>query len=86
MKRSIIVTLAALVSFASLASAQPQHEAQAKPPKVKVLDMGAVDVKGDVPTGELIPIGVRELGKSTSLLRIRRDFIDMILKAAEDMS
>ncbi len=92
MKRSIVLSVAALVSFVSLASAQPTPAVEPRQPpakaqsKVKVLDMTAEDVNGDVPTGELVPIGVRTFGKSSSLIRIRHDFIDMILKSAEDLT
>ena len=86
MKRTLLLALAASLSLVSVAAAQPKGDPQTKPVKVRVLTIeGGDDITGDVPTGELVPIGVRELAKSTSLLRIRRDFIDMILKSAEQL-
>lgn len=88
MKRTLALSLVALFSLVSIASAQPDDKkpAPAPPAKVKVLTIeGGEDISGDVPTGELIPVGVREMAKSTSLIRIRHDFIDLILKSAEDL-
>lgn len=82
----LVSIVAALVAFASVASAQPRKADPKKPPPVKVITIGeGEDIDGGVPTGELIPINIREQGKSSSLLHIRHDFIDMILKSAEDM-
>lgn len=93
MKRVLALVLVSSFVFVSAAAAQPgtptptpaPTPAQKEKPRVKVLDMGAIDVQGDTPTGELVPIGVRELATSTSLIRIRHDFIDMILKTAQDL-
>ena len=89
MKRTLALSLVALFSLVSIASAQSddkQPGPPAPPAKVKVLTIeGGEDISGDVPTGELIPVGVREMAKSTSLIRIRHDFIDLILKSAEDL-
>ncbi len=74
-----VVTLAFL---AAPALAQQPKPAEA-PKKHKVLDIEAIDVDGDRVTRPLEPISVADAAKSSSLIRIRRDFIDMILKAAE---
>lgn len=94
MKRTLALVLVSSFAFVSVAAAQPNDAPPRKPAPAagqmpvgaKVLDMGALDVDGDVPTGELVPIGVREAATSSSLIRIRHDFIDMILKSARDLS
>ena len=90
MKRTIVLALAASLAFVSIASAQPKKKAPPpadKPIKHKVIDItDGDDIVGGTPGHELVPIGVREAATSSSLIRIRHDFIDLILKVAEDMS
>ena len=81
MKRSLLALVATL-SFASPALAQGGAKA---PPKTKTLTIEAIDVNGDRVTGQLGPISIKEAATSTSLIRIRRDFIDLILKSAEEL-
>lgn len=90
MKR-IALAILALSLAVSPALAQPGKPAprpvpekpEAAPKKVKTLNIEAIDVKGDRVTGNLGPISVIEAAKSTSLIRIRRDFIDLIVKEGE---
>lgn len=87
MKRIAPLSLALMLSLTAVAVAQPkagQPTPPAKADKVKVLNItDGDDITGDRPSGELVPIGIREAAKSSSLIRIRHDFIDLILKAAE---
>lgn len=53
--------------------------------KVKTITIEAIEVDGDRVTRPLEPISVDEAAKSSSLIRIRRDFIDIILKTAEEV-
>ncbi len=82
MKRTLLgVVLAALL--ATPAVAQSRGAAPAR--KVKTVDIEAIDVTGDRVTGQLGPISIKEAATSSSLIRIRRDFIDLILKSAEEI-
>ena len=88
MQRIAPLALVVLVSLTAVAGAQPKAGKPGAPPakadKVKVLDItDGEDITADRPSGELMPIGIRESAKSSSLIRIRHDFIDLILKAAE---
>lgn len=86
MKR-LALSVAAVLALTSVASAQPEDDKSKQPVKVKVLNItDGDDITADVPTGDLIPVSVRDTAKSSSLIRIRRDFIDLILKAAEDLT
>jgi hypothetical protein len=61
------------------ARARAQH-------KTCVLDMGqGDDIEGNAPTAGGAAIGIIKFAKSSSLVRIRRDFIVEILKSAEDI-
>lgn len=83
MKRTATLTAVLLLSLTAIAAAQPKADAPAQP-RTKVINITDGDtIDGDRPTGELVPISVRAEAKSTSLIRIRHDFIDLILKAAE---
>lgn len=83
MKRTAILTAALALSLVAVATAQPKPSpTPAKPPRViNITDGDTID--GDRPTGELVPISVRDMAKSTSLIHIRQDFIDLIIKAAD---
>jgi hypothetical protein len=50
-----------------------------------VIDMGGEELEASTPTAGGAAIGIVTFGKSTSLIRIRRDFITEILKTAEDL-
>ena len=54
--------------------------------KTCVIDMGkAEDITAEQPSTDEVRIDVTQFGESTSLLRLRRDFIVEILKTAEDL-
>lgn len=88
MKR-LSLAMIALSLLVTPALAQPGKPAKPGKPeataKVKKLEMEAVDVGGDRVVGQLGPISVRDASKHTSLIRIRRDYIDLILKSAQEI-
>ena len=85
MKRTATLTAALLLSLTAIAAAQPKADEPAKP-RTKVINITDGDtIDGDRPTGELVPISVRAEAKSTSRIRLRPDFIDLILTAAESV-
>src|SRR5580698_2626423 len=49
------------------------------------LDMTGEDIKGDKPGGEGIGVTTIDWQKLGSLIHIRRDFIDQIIKSADDL-
>ena len=53
--------------------------------KTCVLDVPAEDVDGTVPAVDDIAVRILSFGKAGSLIRIRRDFIPEVVKAAEDL-
>lgn len=87
MKRIALAVLAlsvlAVPAFAQNTAKPAAPAAPAK--KVKQITIEAIDVDGDRVTKPLEPISVSEAAKSTSLIRIRRDFIDLIVKQGESI-
>lgn len=84
--RTIKTILAAfvLVSFvAPVAMAQPKPK-ETKP-KVKVYDFSGDTIEGDLIRPEGSTVDARDFSKHSSLIRIRTNFIDAILKSAEDL-
>jgi hypothetical protein len=53
--------------------------------KTCVLDVQAEDVDGKVPTVDDLAVRILTFGKAGSLIRVRRDFIPEIVKAADDL-
>ena len=53
--------------------------------KVCELSIEETDIEGGVPTANETKIDVLHIGKMSSLIRLRRDFIPEILKSAEDI-
>jgi hypothetical protein len=53
--------------------------------KTCVLDVAAEEVGGTAPTAGEIGLRLLTFGKADSLIRVRRDFIPEIVKAAEDL-
>ena len=53
--------------------------------KTCVLDVPAEDVDGKVPTVDDLAVRILTFGKAGSLIRVRRDFIPEIVKAADDL-
>jgi hypothetical protein len=86
--RTLKTILAALVlvSFAgpvTVAGAQPK--AKDTKPKVKVYDFSGDTIEGDLIRPEGTTVDARDFSKHSSLIRIRKEFIDAILKSAEDL-
>ncbi|HVV88625.1 MAG TPA: hypothetical protein VHE35_36525 [Kofleriaceae bacterium] len=92
MRSSIKACLAALVLVtaalpAASAFAQPKGKtppADAKQ-KVKVYDFSGDTIDGDIVRPEGTTVDARDFSKHASLIRIRKEFIDAILKSAEDL-
>ena len=80
--KTVLATLI-LVGFASSALAQPKAKTTA--PKVKVYDFSGDTIEGDLIRPEGTTVDARDFSKHSSLIRIRKDFIDAILKSAEDL-
>jgi hypothetical protein len=53
--------------------------------KTCVLDVPAEDVDGRVPTVDDLAVRILTFGKAGSLIRVRRDFIPEIVKAADEL-
>jgi hypothetical protein len=97
---SLLAAAALVVAGLGSAVAQPEPAPQrtpaarpgkatkpaTKPVKVKVLTIDdAEDIEAGVPTGQIIPVAARGFDEHTSLIRVRRSFVDMILKDAENL-
>jgi hypothetical protein len=53
--------------------------------KTCVLDVPAEDVGGKTPVADDIAVRITRFGTSQSLIRLRRDFIPEIVRAADDL-
>ena len=86
--RTLKAVLAGLivVSFASpVAQSWAQPKAKDTKPKVKVYDFSGDTIEGDLIRPEGSTVDARDFSKHSSLIRIRKEFIDAILKSAEDL-
>ena len=54
-------------------------------PKVKVYDFSGDTIEGDLIKPEGTTVDARDFAKHSSLIRIRKDFIQEIIKSAEDL-
>ena len=93
--RSFLIAL--LIAVPTTAMAQPSKTTDVstmatddcararKAGKTCVLTIGEEDVEGNVGVPNETTIDVRVIGKMSSLIRLRRDFIPEILKSAEDI-
>lgn len=82
-----ITVFLSLVIASGAAFAQPAGKGKGKEGKAEVK---TYDFEGDTLEGDLIKpdgtsVDVRDFGNHGSLIRIRKDFIDEILKSAEDL-
>ena len=77
----------ALLVFAGVASAQPAKKGGGGDTsgKVKVYDFSGDTIEGDLIKPEGLDVNARDFAKHSSLIRIRRDFINEIIKSAEDL-
>jgi hypothetical protein len=81
-------TIIALLLFAGVATAQPAKKGggdQGGGGKVKVYDFTGDTIEGDLIKPEGLDVNARDFAKHSSLIRIRRDFINEIIKSAEDL-
>ena len=83
MKRTLLA-LALSTLFAAPALAQAPKKKEPAPKPTRTLTIEAEEVNGDRVTGQLGPISIKQAATSSSLIRIRRDFSDLILKSAEE--
>ncbi len=79
----VFVGLVSLVAAtAGEAVAQPKDK---KPAAVKTYDFSGDTIEGDLIKPEGSNVDVRDFGKHSSMIRIRKDFIPEIIKSAEDL-
>ncbi len=80
----VFVGLVSLVAAtAGTAAAQPKDK---KPTaQVKTYDFSGDTIEGDLIKPEGSNVDVRDFGKHSSMIRIRKDFIPEIIKSAEDL-
>lgn len=79
----VFVGLVSLVTAtAGTAAAQPKDK---KPAQVKTYDFSGDTIEGDLIKPEGSNVDVRDFGKHSSMIRIRKDFIPEIIKSAEDL-
>lgn len=80
-------TIVLVLSLATPALAQKGGKGGDKggQPKVKVYDFSGDTIEGDLLKPEGSAVDARDITQFSSLIRIRRDFIAEIIKAAEDL-
>jgi hypothetical protein len=90
----LVIPLMASASAPALADPRPAESSRMvtddcaiarRANKTCVLDVPAEDVDGTVPAVDDIAVRILSFGKAGSLVRIRRDFIPEVVKAAEDL-
>lgn len=76
-----------VVTSTTLAFAQEAKKGadKAATPKVKVFDFTGDTIEGDLIRPEGSTVDARDFAKHSSLIRIRKDFIQEIIKSAEDL-
>ena len=76
-----------LTASTGAALAQPAPKGKGKAPKaeVKTYDFDGDTLEGDLLKPDGTSVDVRDFGGHDSLIRIRKDFIDEIIKSAEDL-
>ena len=88
----VLALALALVTIPGPAHAQPspaktsdKGKEQAAGSKVKVYDFSGDTIEGDLIKPEGSTVDARDFAKHSSLIRIRKDFIQEIIKSAEDL-
>ena len=83
--RSIVLPSSLAAFLFSLAIPSVSSAQKAEKPQVKTFDFSGDDIDGELvkPDGEFVD--PRKFASHTNLIRIRKDFIDEILKSAEDL-
>ena len=91
--RALLVAMIFVAGSAQLALADDKKPAD-KPasggdkggtPKVKVFDFSGDTIEGDLIKPEGSTVNARDFAKHASLIRIRTNFIQEIIKSAEDL-
>jgi hypothetical protein len=84
MKRILLSSTLAVFAFSLVIPSVSQAQKEEKP-KVKTFDFSGDDIDGELvkPDGEFVD--PRKFATHTNLIRIRKDFINEILKSAEDL-
>jgi hypothetical protein len=85
---SLVVGIVITVTAGSPAFAQEAKKGADKgnpPPKVKVFDFTGDTIEGDLIKPEGSTVDARDFAKHASLIRIRTNFIQEIIKSAEDL-
>ncbi|MCA9676058.1 MAG: hypothetical protein H6709_11110 [Kofleriaceae bacterium] len=80
-----VLSFAIAASAGSVASAQKDKGKSGDASKVKVYDFSGDTIEGDLVKPEGTTVDARDFGAFSSLIRIRKDFIEEIIKAAEDL-
>jgi hypothetical protein len=82
----VAVVVAVVVATAGTAAAQEKKGGGDKAnPKVKVYDFSGDTIEGDLIRPEGSTVDARDFAKHSSLIRVRKDFIQEIIKSAEDL-
>jgi hypothetical protein len=71
--------------FARADDKKPSTDTKGGTPKVKVYDFTGDTIEGDLIRPEGTTVDARDFAKHSSLIRIRKDFIQEIIKSAEDL-
>lgn len=85
---SLVAGIVIVIGSAHPAFAQEAKKGADKggaPPKVKVFDFSGDTIEGDLIKPEGTTVDARDFAKHSSLIRIRKDFIQEIIKSAEDL-
>jgi hypothetical protein len=85
MKRIVLSSTLAVFAFSLVIPSVSQAQKKEEKPKVKTFDFSGDDIDGELvkPDGEFVD--PRKFASHTNLIRIRKDFINEILKSAEDL-
>ena len=81
----VLVSLTGVSGGALVGTADAQPKPKDTKPKVKVYDFSGDTIEGDLIRPEGTTVDARDFSKHSSLIRIRKEFIDAILKSAEDL-
>jgi hypothetical protein len=85
MKKLALVIAALGLLTVSASGAFAQKGKDGGKPKVKVYDFSGDTIEGDLIKPEGDAVDARDITQFSSLIRIRKDFIAEIIKAAEDL-
>jgi hypothetical protein len=86
MEHSLVALLVVLAATAATARADDKKAADhGPPPKAKVYDFSGDTIEGDLIRPEGSVVNVPGIAKDPSLIRLRKDFIPELVKAAEDL-